>query len=206
MSTPPQDPAGQSTGPRSDDPTRDIRLPPVPDRPQAVVRPPAQAAPPSAPLPVSEEPEPRPPSTADAPPAKGTVSPDLSSRPAPPRPYVLPNERDNETSSPPLVRQRTRAFDASAEGVPGAGAPRPPGHPAPGQGPPRIGTKPFGPGQGTPSSGPSVHGAPADGPPGRDADPAPARQRRWPWVVLTLVPILVIVVSGLMLFFLLRGN
>jgi hypothetical protein len=33
-----------------------------------------------------------------------------------------------------------------------------------------------------------------------------ARRRRWPWVVLTLLPVLVIATAGIMLFLLLRGG
>jgi hypothetical protein len=97
------------------------------------------------------------------------------------------------------------AFDAR----PGPAAPGPlsPGLSA-GALPPAVassGPPPSGsPGQ--PSFAPSGHGAPSYGPPGQGSRPAPAGKRRWPWVVLTILPILVIIVSGLLLLWLLRGG
>lgn len=195
MSTPQQDPAGDAPAPRFDDPTRDIRLPSLPDRPQAVVRPEWRAhVQPAVPDP---SPSPRSPApaeqhesgTADATDVTTAAQPARSPDPAPPRPYVLPNEPTDELSSPSRVRQQTLAFDAAAAGTPAPGVPHVQGSAAPGQASPQFGAPPFGP--------------PYYGPPGRGS--APDRTRRWPWVVLTVLPILVIVAAGLLLIFLLRG-
>jgi hypothetical protein len=199
MTTPPQDPAGDDPARTYDDRTRDIRLPSLPDRPPAAVPPEWQAH--LRPAPV-EQPRPAEEST---PGGTAAVSAALPPEPVPPRPYVLPNEPTDELSSPHQVRQQTIAFDAPAAGAPAAGAAPVTGRPAPAQDPPRLGRPPSrppstaAPGPGTPSYGPP----PSSGPPERGIKPD--RTRRWPWVVLAVLPVLVIVVAGLLLVFLLRA-
>lgn len=185
MSTPPQDPPASG----SDDRTRDIRLPSLPDRPPAVVRPERQAHVQPAPVEQSE------PGT--APDATAVVSAPRPADPTPPRPYVLPNERTDKLSSPPQGRQQTLAFDPPA--APPAEEPRVVADPGPAQAPAQVGAPVFAP----PSFGPPGHGTSSYGPTGHGI--APQRSRRWPWVVLTVLPILVIVAAGLLLLLLLRG-
>lgn len=205
MSTPPQDPSGGNPAPGYDDRTRDIRLPSLPDRPSAAVRPewqahvrPTVADPAPAPAEQTEE------GGGKEPDATPAVSAARSPEPSPPRPYVLPDEPTDELSSPPQVRQQTVAFDAPA-GAPAPWAPPVPGTTAPGPGPAQFGAPPFG----SPSSGaagsdrPSSDPPPSYGPSGRGSEPD--RKRRWPWVVLTVLPILVIVAAALLLLVLLRG-
>jgi hypothetical protein len=182
MTTPSNDPGRYV--PRSDERTRNIRLPSSPDRPPAAVRPewqthvpqPAEAPPTELPGDVGT------PATA----ALLNRSPEQ----VPPRPYVLPDDPTDKLSSPPQVRQQTLAFDSPPAGVP-APVPPPPGRPAPLRG-----------ADVAPPAASPVQGAPTYVPPG----PAPERSRRWPWVVLTVLPILVIVGAGLMLLLLLRGG
>lgn len=199
MSTPPQAPRGDDPLPRSDDRTRDIRLPSLPDRPPSAVRPEWQAHV----RPGLADPAPSPverfePGSGDAPDATAVVSAPRAPEPAPPRPYRLPDEPTDKMSSPPQVRQPTLAFDS-----PAAPAPSVVGTPAPVSAPPQF--APFGspsaaaPGRGTPSSGPP----PSSGPTPRVI--ARERKRRWPWVVLTVLPILVIIAVGILLFVLLGG-
>ena len=45
----------------------------------------------------------------------------------------------------------------------------------------------------------------AEGRPAPTVGPTPRRPRRWPWIVLALLPVLVIVVTGAWLFLLLRA-
>jgi hypothetical protein len=182
MSTPPQDPAGGTPAPRFDDPTRDIRLPSLPDRPPAPVRPEWKAH--AQPTPAEQ------PGLGGGDDATAVVSAARSAEPAPPRPYVLPNEPTDKVSSPPQMRQQTLAFDASVAPAPAHSA----GIPAPGLASPQSSAPP--------SLHPPAHGRPSYGPPGGSA---PDRKRRWPWVVLTVLPILVIIAAGLLLLFLLRG-
>jgi hypothetical protein len=198
MSTPPQDPAGDAPARTHDDRTRDIRLPSLPDRPPAAV--PAEWQAHVRPAPVEQ-----PAGEEGTPDATAAVSAALPPEPAPPRPYALPDEPTDELSSPQQVRQQTIAFDAPAAGGPEAGAADLTGRSAPGQDTPGFGAPPFRP----PSTaapgpgGPSYGTPPSSGPPERGikAD----RTRRWPWVVLTVLPILVIVLAGLLLVLLLRG-
>ena len=166
MSTPPQPPGARSAGPPSDDRTRDLRRPSLPNRPPAAVRrgagesgaaPPAPARPDAA-LPTAE-----------------TV------RLQQPSPEALPSSPDtiagqptDELSSPPHERQRTLTFG----GPPAVPAPS---HPCPGSGAPSYGSPAYG-----------VDGTPPAG-------------RRWPWVVLVVLPILVIAAAGVLLFLLLGG-
>lgn len=196
MSTPPQDPRGDAPEPRPDDRTRDIRLPSLPDRPPSTVRPEWHSHIPqsAADMPPSEA-EQSGPVDAAVPPA----SPARSADPAPPRPYVLPDELTDEMSSPPQGRQPTLAFDVPPEG---ASAPVAPPDPAAWQGSVPAAPAPSWP----PPFAPPAHGAPSYGPPGRGPARAPERNRRWPWVVLTVLPILVIIGAGLMLLFLLGGR
>lgn len=205
MSTPQQNRAGDAPAPRFDDPTRNIRLPSLPDRAPSVVRPEWQAhVPPAVANPAPAPAEKAEHGSGDAPDATAAVSAAGSPELAPPRPYVLPNEPTDELSSPPRVREQTLTFDAPA-GAPAPGAPNVPGPPAPGPGSAQFGAPAYGPpfsggsGHGTPSYGPS----PSHGPSGRGSEPD--RKRRWPWVVLTILPILVIVAAGLLLLFLLQG-
>lgn len=178
MSPPPHNPAGDAPAQRFDDPTRDIRLPSLPDRPQALVRPEWQAHV----RPAAVDPAPAPARESEDAPAQAAYS-------APPRPYVLPNEPTDKLSSGPQVRQETLAFDSPAS------APSRPGDP--GQAAPQFGALPSGP----PSSGAPGHGTPSSGPAVRAGD----RPRRWPWVALTVLPILVIVAAGLLLVVLFGG-
>ena len=102
-------------------------------------------------------------------------------------------------SSPPQERQRTLSFGGPGDDRPGpaaSGSPLPvpaalsPGAPpaAPAPSDPRPGT-----------------GAPSYGSPAHDVGGTPAHGRRWPWAVLVLLPILVIAVTGVLLFLLLGG-
>lgn len=191
MSTPPQHPGGNEPLPGSDDRTRDIRLPSLPDRPHSAVRPEWRSPSPQSaadrPASAAEQPEPG----NAAPPA---ASPVRSEEPAPPRPYVLPDELTDKMSAPPPVRQQTLAFDA-----PGGTPPAPVAPPAAGRTPAWHSPVP-------PAFAPPVQSAPPHGPHGHAPARAPERNRRWPWVVLTVLPILVIIGAGLMLLFLLRGG
>ncbi len=206
MSTPPQDPAGRSPAPRFDDPTRDIRLPSPPDRPSAHVRPQWQAHVRRDPVPPARTPPvqgalPETP----APAAEDTSTTTEAGAPhASPPGDLLANQPTDKMSAPPGIRQQTLAFDAP----PGPAAPGPltPGLSA-GALPPAVASSgpPSSGSPGQPSFAPSGHGAPSYGPPGQGSRPAPAGKRRWPWVVLTILPILVIIVSGLLLLWLLRG-
>ncbi len=259
MSTPPQPPGAKSSGPTSDDRTRDIRLPSLPDRPPAVVRPewqsyvrpnPAQsgaagASEPLPEMPLPEAPLPQaplpgvvelrenalpgkarphvPPPTAasappgDAPPETETVilaqpssqSPSsrgdtLAGQPtdklSSPSRDALAGGPTDQLSSPPRIRQQTLAFGAPAGGSQGSaasGSPFP-DFAAPAPSAPRAAPVPSYPlpGTGAPSYGSPAYGA---------RRPAPTRKRRWPWVVLILLPILVIAISGVLLFLLLGG-
>lgn len=194
MSTRPQDPARDARAPGYDDRTRDIRLPLLPDRPPAAVHPgwqahvlPAAAEPASTAAPGGQSGT-APPASADA-----VRTPD----PAPPRPYVLPDEPTDELPPRSRVRQQTLAFDAP-EGPPQTPAQPPPATGSPTSGAPSAGSRT------TAAPGPT---APSLGTPPSAAAPGPTaaaeRQRRWPWVVLTVLPVLVIFAAALLLFFLL---
>jgi len=138
-----------------DDPTRDIRLPPVPGTPPPAMphqrAATAQPAPPEVHDPIDDEPTDR----------------------------LLP------AASP--ERQRTLAFDAPA-GDHGNGPPF--GSPGTG-GPPPVVQPPA-----------PVAQPPAPAPPAGRADPD---SRKWPWVLLVLLPLVVIVAAGLVLALLLGG-
>jgi hypothetical protein len=148
------------------DPTRDIRLPPLPDRPPAAmprawaVMPPKESAAtpdastPDAATPDAENPDPSSPD--DSRPDDSRL--DLAALPAQPRPTVLPDE-PTDVLAPPHGRPRERTLSfASPEAAPGRPMPK-------------VGRTP----------------------------------RRWPWVVMALLPVLVIVISGIWWYLLLRA-
>jgi hypothetical protein len=214
MSQPPQDPAG--TAAASDGPTRDIRLPPVPDRTPPAVRPEGQSpaptgvpAPDAPRAPVSREPR----STVGRSASVASASP----LPVPEPPPPAPEPAEQQAPEPPIRRRTPRAEEPTDERPPpreqigqrtvavdnpggrggplgGAAVPDPRGPGASGQPVPPPGPPPWG--QLSLGSPPSVP----------VALPGTERGRRWPWVVLALVPIVVIVVSGLLLLWLLRGT
>jgi hypothetical protein len=130
----PQEPRAQG----SEDPTRDIRLPPVPGSPHVAVRP--------EPSSYAARPVPSSPSTASAPPARADVPAD--------------EPTDELRPAPGVLREKTLEF----------------GH---GQGP-----------HGRPVAVAATQGR-------------SARARRWPWVLVALLPLVVIVGSGIWLFVLL---
>jgi hypothetical protein len=135
-------PDGASAAFGAADPTRDIRLPALPDRPPSVLPREWSAMQPPSPPPASPAPS-RPGEGAAA---NGVPSVDL--------------QTDDLQAPRATPRERTIAF-ASPEAA--VGRPRP-----------TVGRKPHPP-------------------------------RRWPWVVLALLPVLVIVVSGVWWFLLLRA-
>jgi hypothetical protein len=149
MSEPPQHDQKPSAfgGP---DPTRDIRLPPLPDRPPpAMPRGWAQSgldftAPPPD-VPVTDD--------AAAPPLPGT---------APPKPAPV-HDQPTDQLDPPRGRSRERTLAFASPEMAG-------GRPAP-------------------TVGPTFR-----------------RPRRWPWVLLALLPVLVIAGAGIALLVLLRGG
>ena len=216
MSTPPKPPGAKAPGPASDDRTRNIRLPSLPERPPAVVPPewrshvrpgaeqPGAASPTSARPdaagqdPVTVQPTVASERTGSALPATETVrlqqpSPEDLAR----QPDTIAAQPTDKMSSPPPGRQQTLAFDAPAGGSPGpaAAVSSVPDFAAPAPNVPRPASVPSYPPLGT--------GAPAYGSPVNGARPAPTRSRRWAWVVLVLLPILVIAFSGWLLFLLL---
>lgn len=136
--------------PASDDPTRDIALPPLPGRPPPAM--PAGCAGSCAPLdaPTTAVPGPaRPPVVPiGTPPAEDPVAEERD--PAEVEARRLAGRRTDELAAPPAaaVRERTLAFSS-----------------------PEMRHRPIGPVQ------------------------VGATSRRWPWVVLTLLPILVILAS-----------
>ncbi|MGY2128434.1 hypothetical protein [Blastococcus sp. SYSU DS0617] len=147
--------------PAPEDPTRDITLPPLPDRPPAAM--PAEWAGHRASLdpPTTSVPGPaRPPVAASGtPPAEAPAVEELD--PAEVEARRLAVRRTDELAAPPgpAVRQRTLAFSS-----------------------PEMRHRPIEPVQ------------------------VGANPRRWPWVVLTLLPILVIVASTVAWLILLRGS
>ena len=139
------------------DPTRDIRLPPLPDRPLPSLPPEWRsgdgASPPSQP-------------------AVETV--DAGQGPD----ETVVDQPTDELGAPPRDRQPTLTFDGAAAERWKAGlaaTPDPAWSPLPPTGRPVVGPRP------------------------REGS------RRWPLVVLALLPVLVIVVTGIWLLFLLRG-
>jgi hypothetical protein len=210
MSTPPHDPAGKSPAPQFDDPTRDIRRPSPTDRPSANARPQWQAHVRRHPVPPADTPPVQGalPETA-APAAQDASTTSTAGIPqASPPGELLANQPTDKLPSPPRHRQQTLSFGTPAGIAPGPPAPGPHVAASPGGTPPPAvvssGPPPSGsPGQ--PPFAPSGHGAPSYGPPGPGSRPVPAGKRRWPWVVLTILPILVIIVSGLLLLWLFRG-
>ncbi|MFP5370170.1 MAG: hypothetical protein ACLGI3_05405 [Actinomycetes bacterium] len=122
-----------------------------------------------------------------------------SSEDAQGQPDTVASQPTDKLSSPTPVRQQTLAFEAPAGGGPGAapsGAPLP-GFAASPPGAQRPGSAPSRP---RPGAGAPSHGSPTVG-----ARPAPTSRRRWPWVVLVVLPIVVIAIAGVLLFLLLGG-
>ena len=162
MSEPPQHdrPPTALNGP---DPTRDIRLPPLLDRPPAAMprawaaaRAGESAAAPDAPSPDDSRPEDSRPGD-----SRHDSRPEDAALSAQPRPAVLPDE-PTDVLAPPHGRPRERTLSfASPEAAPGRRMPT-------------VGR-------------------------------TPRRPRRWPWVVMALLPVLVIVISGIWWFLLLRA-
>ena len=149
MTEPPQH-AQTPTAFGGPDPTRDIRLPPLTDRPASAMprewaaMPPEAAGPDfSAPAPELQETE---------------VAPQLESERQPEPMFDEPTDE----LAPPRGRSRERTIAFASPEMAG--------------------------GRPTPTVGPT-----------------PRRPRRWPWVVLALLPVLVIVVTGAWLFLLLRA-
>ncbi|MCW2531956.1 MAG: hypothetical protein JWP62_1526 [Blastococcus sp.] len=152
--------------PAPDDRTRDITLPPLPDRPPSAL--PREWAG-MQPRPSSRTPEVPAPSSEGAGPA-----PDFSA--PPPDTHVV--DVAAPTAAPhgtPLVDEPTDQLD-------------------PPRGRPRERTLAF------------AYPEMAGGRPAPTVRPTPRRPRRWPWVVLTLLPILVIVGAGITFLLLLRGG
>ena len=147
------------------DPTRDIRLPPLPGTQPPALPPEWQDVRPPAPEPEGTGPED---------PAPEDPAPDA---------VLAEQPTDQLGSPPPAERDRTLTFDGSAAEHWAAG------HAAP---PDRAWSSV------PPASRPIV------GPRSRPA--AGRRSRRWPWVVLTLLPVLVIVVTGVWLLLLMRAG
>jgi hypothetical protein len=147
------------------DPTRDIRLPPLPDRPFPQ-------------LPQGWSPE-----RADATAAPvQTPAPATPPVPEPTTSGVQVDQPTDEVVGPPKgVREPTLTFEGTSSERWAAGlaaTPDPAWSPVP------------------PRSGPVVGPRPR---------PARERGRRWPWVVLTLVPLLIIAGAGIWLLLLLRA-
>lgn len=123
-----------------------------------------------------------------------------------PSPEALPRQPDtlggqptDKLSSPPLERQRTLTFGAPGEGRPGPAAA---GSSFPRFAAPSPSAPPAAPAPSYPAPGMS---APLQGSPAYEVGGTPTRGRRWPWVVLIVLPILVIAVSGVLLLLLLGG-
>jgi hypothetical protein len=147
------------------DPTRDIRLPPLPDRPFPQ-------------LPQGWSPE-------SAGEAAGPVETPAPAAPAVPEPTTsglrVDQPTDEVVGSPKGAREPTLTFEGTSSERWAAGlaaAPDPAWSPLP------------------PRSGPVVGARPRA---------ARERGRRWPWVVLTLVPLLIIIGAGIWLLLLLRA-
>ena len=168
MSGPPTRDPREPPPARLADPTRDIRLPPLPGTTPPVLPTEWQAPVTDATSePAADRPEP------DAVPAQpGDVRAEPDAVPA--------DQPTDELGAPPAAhRERTLTFRGSAAQRWAAGhaaTPDPAWSSAP------------------PARGPVV------------APRARERSRRWPWIVLTLVPVLVIVITGVWLLVLMRGG
>ena len=167
-----RDPQDGPRTPRLADPTRDIRLPPLPGRPGPElpsdwerVRSERQAAAEAA--------------GSASPPAVET-SPVGAAHDAEARRPMVDQPTDELGRPPHGARDRTITFQGTAAQRWAAGHPATPD--------PAWSSVPPGP-------------APVVAPRSRPAQ----RSRRWPWVLLTLVPIVVIVVTGVWLLVLMRG-
>jgi hypothetical protein len=153
--------------PNGADPTRDIRLPPLPDRP-------------FLPLPQEWSPDRAAGSAAAAP--AGTPVPDMAADPEPTTSGLRVDQPTDDVPRPPDgARDRTLTFEGTSSERWAAG------HAA--------------------SPDPAWSAIPARPGPVVGPRPRPVREkgRRWPWVVLTLVPLLVIVGAGVWLLLLLRA-
>ena len=151
--------------PNGADPTRDIRLPPLPDRP-------------FPPLPQGWPTDRAAGSTAAA-------AAEVAEVPADPEPTTSGLQVDQPTDDVPRppdgVRNRTLTFEGTSSERWAAGlaaTPDPAWSAVPARPGPVVGPRPR---------------------------PVPEKSRRWPWVVLTLVPLLVIVGAGIWLLLLLRA-
>jgi hypothetical protein len=147
------------------DPTRDIRLPPLPGSTPAALPPEWSAA---------------------AQPAPSAVQASVP-EPALPRVHDPVDDEPTDLLPPPVSpdRQRTLTFDSPAGDL---------GH--------GLGQPPFG-SPGTAGPAPVLQPpAPVPAPPAARPDP---HTRKWPWVLLVLLPLVVIVVAGLVLALLLGG-
>jgi hypothetical protein len=149
------------------DPTRDIRLPPLPDRP------------------FPQLPEGWSPERADEAAARAPGAAPAHAAPVGPEPTTSGLQVDqptDEVGGPPRgVREPTLTFEGTSSERWAAGlaaTPDPAWSPLPPRNGPVVGPRPR---------------------------PARERGRRWPWVVLTLVPLLVIVGAGIWLLLLLRA-
>ncbi|MFD2093027.1 hypothetical protein [Blastococcus deserti] len=171
MTDRPRDDRPRSPSESIADPTRDIRLPPLPDRP-APDLPRGWAAPAPAAQPAGPDLSWPPPDPPDGVPVRSGS--DLSSPPpdppdgVPARPegVALADQPTDQLGGPAPARQKTLAFE--------------PAEPPHGL----------------------VHAGAAAGPAHRSAD---VRGRRWPWVLLTVLPVLVILGAGVAWLLLLRG-
>jgi hypothetical protein len=152
--TEPPHPHQSPTGFGGPDPTRDIRLPSLPDRPPSAMPREWAAMQPEEPGPDFSAPPPDVPPTDDVapPPLPGTA-------PAKPGPLL---DQPTDELDPPRGRSRERTLAFASPEMAG-------GRPAPTVG------------------------------------PTPRRPRRWPLVVLALLPVLVIAGAGIALLVLLRG-
>ena len=117
----------------------------------------------------------------------------------PPQPDTIAGQPTDKLSSLPQERQRTLTFGAPGDGRPGPAAS---GSPFADSAPPSPSAPPAAP---APDYPPPRTGAPSYDSLSYEVSGAPPRGRRWPWVALVLLPVLVIAVSGVLLFLLLGG-
>ncbi|HLM05219.1 MAG TPA: hypothetical protein VK402_08550 [Blastococcus sp.] len=207
------DPSQRDRGPSAAtpppaDPTRDIRLPPLPDRPFPALPPewkgdgrPQETPPPE----IHAEPPAAEPRVAEAPAAESTVAeptvaeptaveppdaepaeaplPPVRGEPTTPRVGPLVDQPTDELGSPPpgAPRDPTLTFEGTAAQRWAAGlaaTPDPVWSPLPQRPGPVVGPRPR---------------------------PVPEKGRRWPWVLLVSLPVLIIVGTGIWLLLILRA-
>jgi hypothetical protein len=152
----------QQEPPLPDDRTRDITLPPLPDRP-APAMPKAWQSLPGVDQPTTAAAAPAaPPATAQPPAAAQPEAPKVTKEEAVARieARMLASQRTDEMAQPPAVQRRDRTLSFSS---------------------PEMRSRPV------------------------EQVQVGRTSRRWPWVVLTLLPILVIVGAGIAWLLLLRG-